>query len=369
NLSKIIFISIIVYSCTLVIHGIIVYFLDSEFSILISDQLVFYNRGVGVLRGDVQYRDFYTHAAPLSPYLWAPIVLISMLFTGNFSTDYLGYETYLDSTSMMFSSYVFRVFFVFCLILSAVLLYKILEMKGNKKSFWISLCFAVNPYFLYLVSFWGSDECVIPLLIMLPIYLLEKEKYYLATLTLIIGTGMKYFPLLLLPLFLNFMKQFNYPLDNARNQGIAALDEHLINYENTSGNTYEFLTLAIVITGLAGILLYFTRDKWSFEKTIALLIPFLLFFPKVQFSYFVLLFPFIFVMIFRNDNFTIVYVLIFLCTLVGGAAADFILTYQGTNILTYIASWIITAVLYFSMISALIHVFMVKLLKHVSIEI
>ncbi len=400
NLSKIIAISFLVYSCVLVIQGLVVYFLDTEFNILIADQLVFFNRGVGILRGDVQYRDFYTQAAPLSPYLWVIIVLISMLLTGNFSTDYLGSETYLDSTSMMFSSYVFRVFFAFCLILSAALLYKILEQKGTKKSFWISLSYAINPFFLYLASFWGSDECVLPLLIILPIYLLEKEKYYLATLILIIGTGLKYFPILILPLFLVYNKklvnsliqlllfligviasylpfyfiapkafsnQFNYyPVYNARNQGLAALDDHFSNNEYTVVSTYEFLTITLILLGLVSALLILTRADWSFEKTVVLLIPFLLFFPKIQFSYFVMLFPFISVLIFRNNNFSIVYLLLFLSTLLGGTAADYILAYDGSNILSYVASWLITAILYLSMIAVLVHTFLVKQTDQIS---
>ncbi|MCE7743397.1 MAG: DUF2029 domain-containing protein [Candidatus Heimdallarchaeota archaeon] len=400
NLSKMVAISIIVYSCILVIHGIVVYFLDTEFSIMISDQLVFYNRGVGVLRGDVPYRDFYTHAAPLSPYLWAPIVFISMLFTGNFSTEGLVYDNYLDSPSMMFSSYIFRVFFVFCLILSAVLLYKILEMKGNKKSFWITLCYSVNPYFLYLVSFWGSDECIVPLLIVLPIYLLEKEKYYFASLSLIIGTGLKYFPILLLPLFLiykknlrngiiqillillgitasylpfylidsvEFLKQFNYPSDFARNQGLVAFLEYFTNSAFTVILNYVFLAVTISFVGITGLLLFLRKKRWSFEKTIALLLPFLLFFPKIHFSYFVLIFPFIFVMIFRNETFSIIYALIFLGTILGGTAADYILSYDGTNILSYISSWIITVILYVSLISALIHNYLDKNLELTSL--
>ena len=111
ELSKLIAVSIIVYSCIIVLHGLIIYFVDSDYNLFISDQLVFYNRGTGILKGDIPYRDFYTQAAPLSPYLWAPIVLISMIFTGQFPAEYLLYSTYLDSSSMIFSSYIFRVFF------------------------------------------------------------------------------------------------------------------------------------------------------------------------------------------------------------------------------------------------------------------
>ena len=396
KLTKLILISFLIYSIVFVIHGLIVTFADTDFSILISDQLVFYNRGLGVLRGEVPYRDFYTHAAPLSPYLWFFIVSISMLLTGDFSTESLQLETYMNSPGMMFSSYVFRVFFAFCLILSAVLLLKILEKKKIKMSFWIAFSYSINPYFLYLTSFWGSDECILPLLLILPIYLLEEEKYYLASLSLAVGTGLKYFPILLLPLLLiynknlrmkviqlsitligilgsylpfyfidseSFLKQFNYPLDNSRNQGIMALDDYFSNYEFSVVSNYEFLTLAVVFIGFVGAVLYLTKQTWTFEKSMALTIPFLIFFPKIQFSYFIIMFPFLFVMIFRNDNISVLYACIFLCTLIGGAAADYILSYDGTNILSYIASWVITIVLYLCMIFALVHLILTKNLQ------
>ncbi len=392
-LSRLIGLSIIIYACVLVVHGFVIYYLDTQFSIFISDQLVFFNRGIGIIRGDVPYRDFYTHAAPLSPYLWVPIVLFSMLFTWNFSTEYLTYITYLDSSSMLFSSYVFRAFFVFCLILSAVLLYKILEKKGIKKAFWISLSYSINPYFLYLVSFWGTDECIIPLLIILPIYLLEKEKYYLATLSLIVGTGLKYFPVLILPLFFvynhnlkssliqiilfligttasylpfyliapeAFSNQFNYVEDNARNQGLAALDAHFSQSGLTLGSTFEFLTLTIMFIGVISTIIILTRNTWFLEKTIVLLVPFLIFFPKIQFSYFVIIYPFIFVMIFQKTTSNFVYVILFLSSILGGFATDYILTYTGTNIFSYIAAWIIILILYSSLLFSLLHMLLYR---------
>ncbi len=387
ELSKLIAVSIIVYSCIIVLHGLIIYFVDSDYNLFISDQLVFYNRGTGILKGDIPYRDFYTQAAPLSPYLWAPIVLISMIFTGQFPAEYLLYSTYLDSSSMIFSSYIFRVFFSICLILSAVLLFKILDAKKNKRSFWIALCYSINPYFLYLVTFWGSDECIVPLLIILPIYLLEKEKYYLATLSLVVGAGLKYFPILLLPLFLIYNKnirkglfqvffallgitatylpfyfvdseafkaQFNYPLDNARNQGISAFFDLFTKSADVSISNYVFLGVTIFFVSLFSLILLLDKKKWTFEDTMILLMPFLLFFPKIQFSYFVIIFPFIFITLFKKGNIGLVSGIFLLSTVSGGIAADYILTYDQTNLFTYISAWIITVILYVSMISLLI---------------
>ena len=393
SLSKLVILSVCVYTIVLVVNALIVNFADTGFSILISDQLVFYNRGLGVLRGEVPYRDFYTHAAPLSPYLWFFIVIISMLLSGDFSTTALQLDTYLDSAGMVLSSYVFRVFFAFCLISSAIILYKLLELKGYQKSFWIALIYSINPYFLYLTSFWGSDECIIPLLILLPIYLLEKKKYYLASVSLIIGTGLKYFPILIVPLILiynkrvrhiliqlsittigivacylpfyfldseAFLAQFNYPLDNARNQGLAAFHEHFSSSNFSPLDSYEYLTITVVLIGLFSLVLFLTRDNWSFEKTLSILILFLLLFPKIQFSYFVLIFPFLMVMIFKRNYFSVVYALTFLCSMMGGVTADYILSYEGTNIFSYISAWIITIILYLSMIVILIHVFLTK---------
>ncbi len=381
NLIKLVIIAVIIYSITIAFHGLFLHFFDSNFDLIISDQVVFYNRGVGILKGDLPYRDFPTRAAPLSPYLWAPIVLISIILTGNYSLDYVTDTTYMTSTSMMFSSYVFRIFFSCCLIISALILYKLLESRNTKHSFWISLGYAVNPYFLYLVSFWGSDECIVPLLILLPIYLLERKKFLFASICIVIGAGLKYFPILLIPLiliyrkdivkgFLNvflilvgvtavflpfyfvdpvgFLAQFNHPLDRDNNQGIATLfDKFLINNE-TVNLSLIFLILAIVFVGSASLLLILEK-KWKFEKTYIIIIPFLMFFPKIQFSYFVMMYPFVFITLFKK-NMRLVSLFTLLFSMVGGVATNYILTFEGGYFFWYTISWITVVLLYLSML-------------------
>ena len=88
--------------------------------------------------------------------------------------DLVTKENFFLSESMMLSSYIFRIFFALCLIISAVLLYRLESKRNNKHALNLSLVYILNPFFLYHFSFWGSDECLLPLLILLPIYLFEK---------------------------------------------------------------------------------------------------------------------------------------------------------------------------------------------------
>ena len=103
NIRRIILISVIVYSITLVFHAVYTTYIDPSYQVIIADQVVFYNRGKGVLSGLLPYRDFYTKAAPLSPYLWAPLILFSMIVTNDYSPGLLTVSNYTDTASMMFS--------------------------------------------------------------------------------------------------------------------------------------------------------------------------------------------------------------------------------------------------------------------------
>ncbi|MCK5305156.1 MAG: DUF2029 domain-containing protein, partial [Candidatus Heimdallarchaeota archaeon] len=198
--SKIILVSVAVYSIVLISLYIYSTYISTGFEIIISDQIIFFNRGVAIIDGLLPYRDVPVDAASLSPYLWAPIVFLSMFLTGNYSTEFVTSDNYFLNESMMLSSYIFRIFFAFCLIISALLLYRLVHKRNNKNALNIALLYILNPFFLYLFSFWGSDECLLPLLILLPIYLYERGNNTLATFSIILGAGFKYFPILLAPL-------------------------------------------------------------------------------------------------------------------------------------------------------------------------
>ncbi|MHA1260329.1 MAG: hypothetical protein ACTSRO_11935, partial [Candidatus Heimdallarchaeaceae archaeon] len=74
NLLSLILLQVLIYTILLLFHFVYTSFINPDYGIIISDQIPFYNRGKGVLFGLIPYRDIYTNAAPLSPYLWAPIV-------------------------------------------------------------------------------------------------------------------------------------------------------------------------------------------------------------------------------------------------------------------------------------------------------
>jgi len=383
KIQKIILISCIIYSVTLVFHALYVSYIDPSYQVIVADQVVFYNRGKGVLFGLLPYRDFYTKAAPLSPYLWAPLVIISMIFTNDYSPDLLNMSNYTDSASMMFSSYVFRTFFVICLIAAAVILYKLLELKENKHSFWISLTFAINPFFLYLVSFWGSDECILPLLILLPIYLFEKKKNYLATIIIILGAGLKYVPIFLAPLIwiysenwkqriirsvilllgivavylpfyfvdpTQFLAQFDNRIGHSGNQGIITIIQANSAF-NIDSYSYIFSIVTFLLFASFSLFFFLNREKWNYQRTIILFIVFLIFYPKIQFSFSVLLFPFLFILAFRRKRIRWVSMIALISGMIVGEMANILIEQTITNIYLIIFAWIIVLVFYISVIS------------------
>ena len=386
KIQKIILISCIIYSLTLVFHALYVSYIDPSYQVIVADQVVFYNRGKGVLFGLLPYRDFYTKAAPLSPYLWAPLIIISMIFTNDYSPDLLTYFNYTDSASMMFSSYVFRTFFVICLIAAAVVLYKLLELKENKHSFWISLTFAINPFFLYLVSFWGSDESILPLLILLPIYLFEKKKNYLAIIIIIIGAGLKYIPIFLAPLIwiysenwkqriiqsvtlllgivvvylpfyfvdpTQFLAQFDNKIGHSGNQGIITIIQANSTF-NIDNYSYVFTIVTFLL--LAGFSLFFflNREQWNYQHTNIFFIVFLVFYQKIQFSFVILMFPFLFILIFRKGIQRWIGLILIITSMIGGEMANLLINKTTENMFFISIAWIIILIFYLSMIWLLI---------------
>ncbi|MCE7749763.1 MAG: DUF2029 domain-containing protein [Candidatus Heimdallarchaeota archaeon] len=395
KIQKIILISIIIYSLTLVFHALYVSYIDPSYQVIIADQVVFYNRGKGVLYGLLPYRDFYTKAAPLSSYLWAPLILISMIFTNDYSPDLLTSANYTDSASMMFSSYVFRTFFVICLIAAAVVLYKLLELKKNKHSFWISLTFAINPFFLYLVSFWGSDESILPLLILLPIYLFEKKKSYLATIIIILGAGLKYVPIFLAPLIwiysenwkqriiqsvilllgivavylpfyfvdpAGFLAQFDNKIAHDGNQGILSVlqTSSAINFDE-----YSYVFVIVTFLLLAGFSLYFffKKENWNYQLVNVLFMVFLLFYPKIQFSFVVLMYPFLFISIFKKRFERWISLTVLITSMISGEMANLLIKGTTENIFLISFAWIIVLLFYLSMITLLLKILLDSMLK------
>jgi hypothetical protein len=327
-----ILIPVIVYLIALIVHFIYVNFINSDFGIIIADQVVLYNRGKGILFGLIPFKDFNTDAAPLSPYLWSSIILVSMIGSNDYSNALVNYENFENSNSMMLSSYVFRIFFVITIILSAVLLYRLELKRKNKYAFPIALIYSINPFFLHLVTFWGSDECILPFLILLPIYLYERGNKTLGTFFIGLGVGLKYFPVFIAPVIWIYSKNwkerivqtlffliisvssilsfyliapdtfFLYlkdPIQAPGNQGILTIIQNyfVIDLEQ---HTILFQTLTAAMVCFMGLILFIRRDKWSYHQTAVLLLTYLLFYQKFQLSYIVIIFPFIFVAFFEK---------------------------------------------------------------------
>ncbi|MHA1828777.1 MAG: glycosyltransferase 87 family protein [Candidatus Heimdallarchaeaceae archaeon] len=377
NLLSLILLQVLIYTILLLFHFVYTSFINPDYGIIISDQIPFYNRGKGVLFGLIPYRDIYTNAAPLSPYLWVPIVFLSMLFTWDFSPEMVTSENYMYSSSMMLSSYLFRIFFVLCIILSSILVYKLEKRKNNKNAFYVTLFYSTNPFFLYLVSFWGSDEAIVPLLILLPIYLLEREKYSLATISIAIGAGLKYFPILLAPLiwiytknwkqrltqtglFLlllaafslpfyllspeNFLNQFNDPADRPGNQGILTIIQYTFGI-NLDPYTLYFMLFSLFCVGIGALYLFIRREKWVYSRTFALLGLYLLTYQKIQASYITMILPFVFVLIFEKGKVKWLSGSFFVFASAFGTAAN-IIKGRTASLFYIISSWIIYSIYY-----------------------
>jgi len=374
---SLVLIQITIYTFLLLFHFVYTSFINPDYSIIISDQIPFYNRGKGVLFGLIPYRDIYTNAAPLSPYLWAPIVFLSMLFTWDFSPEMVNSENYMNSNSMMLSSYIFRIFFVICIILSSILLYKLEKRKNNKNAFYVALFYSINPFFLHLVSFWGSDEAIVPLLILLPIYLFEREKYTLGTISIVLGAGLKYFPILLAPLiwfytknwkqrmmqtgiFLtlltafslpfyllspeNFLNQFNDPVDRPGNQGILTIIQHSLGV-NLEPYTFYFILFSFICVGAEALYLFIKREKWSYSRTFALLGIYLLTYQKIQVSYIAMILPFVFIFIFEKGKIKWLSGIFYVFASTFGTVAN-IIKEKTTSLFFIVCSWIAYSIYY-----------------------
>lgn len=366
------------------IHFIYTRYFNPDFRIIIADQVVFFNRGMGVLQGRVPYRDFYVNAAPLSSYLWAPLVLISMIGSSDYSTNFVNVENYIDSSSMILLSYIFRIFFAICIILSALILYKLEEKRNNRHAFPIALLYSINPFFLHLVSFWGSDECIVPLLILLPIYLYERGNKTIANLVLVLGAGLKYFPILLapliwiycekwkeriiqtiifflglilfvLPLYLlspsQFLLQFQDKILAPGNEGILTIIQEFFSI-NIESFSFIFPILTILMVGAVGSVLFLRKRHWSYHQTVALLMVYLIFFHKMQISYLAMVIPFLYVGFFSKGPIKLLNLALFFFGVFEGFFATQLINHSFKRIIWQILSWMEVSIFYILMIVA-----------------
>ncbi len=323
------FLSFSFYLLSILLHYLFLTFLPFDVKVEIADQHYFIVRAEGWLSGLLPYRDFYNNAAPLSGVLWGVMLVASSFVSVN------------PILTPLFFSYSLRTLFALSLSFSSVLLYRLLENKQRcKRNYTICFIYALNPFFLHLITFFGSDEALVPLFLLLPIYLFETRRKRLAILCIVLGFTLKYWSILTLPLILiyssnfkdivknslfvlflfvcsllpfyfispaEFLLQFDNPLDERGNQGLLTLLNLLYSF-SFAHSTLLFTILTLFVLSLASFYLYYHRKIWSFERIYLIIVTYLFFYPKYQGSYFALLLPFLFVFLFYSlkHNLTIV---------------------------------------------------------------
>lgn len=98
--------------------------------------------------------------------------------------------------------FAFKIFISLFHIANSFLVYKILDLKDPKNKLFGTYFYALNPVFLIEGIVNGHNDVVMATFLILPIYLLLKNKFKLSLFTLAIGTLTKYLSILALPLLL-----------------------------------------------------------------------------------------------------------------------------------------------------------------------
>lgn len=361
NLSKeqlLVLISAGIYLVSLIIHYFYTHYIDPMYGIMIADQRNFEVRAWGVLNFKVPYRDFYVNAAPLSPYLWGALMVPSTMGGADFS-------------------YVLRMFFAITLITSGVLLYRIIDQENSSMVFVITLIYTVNPFFLYLLTFWGSDECLLPFLFLLPIYLFKRGNNTLATIAIVVGAGLKYFPVILAPLIWyytrswferikesvifggtllgatlpfyfadkeKFLKQFEDPVGEGGNQGIHTVVEYALHI-NLDQYSFALLIVCLGVLAVISLIIFFKRENFSYYHSLAIIMAFLIFYKKIQASYWTMAYPFIFALIIHKARGRKIGLLWMILSFGYGEVANYLIR-GGTKKLLNLGAWTYVVLFY-----------------------
>jgi len=312
---------------------------NPNYNIAISDQFVFIFRGSRILKREIPYKDFDVNAAPLSSYLWAPFVFVSNITKIDFA-------------------YLIRILFSVAIILSSLILYKLEKNRNNPHAFVISLIYGCNPFFYYLVFIWGTDETLCPLLVLAPIYLFEKGKKEVGTILIVIGAGLKYFPILLAPAIWLYSKKLkNRVLLSIFFLIILSLitipfyvlepEAFLSQFDDPVGNTAD--------QGLPTIIYWFFNLEMKkiniILKLVCMVVAFFIFYTKFQLSYIVIIYPFLFREFHKLSKNSIIGALIYLLSMYYGEAANALIHIRELPIWIKIFNWFIVAIFYIALIS------------------
>ncbi len=365
---KIALISSLIYSIALLVHFLVITYGYLDYSYSIADQSKFIIRGQGWLNFKLPYLSFNNHAATLSGLVWAFLLVLGELF-GLFNFSFV-------------FSYTTRVFFSFCLILSALLLYRIKKAHHKRKAYLISLFYAINPFSLWLVTFWGSDECMIVFFILVVLYLFEKNHNGWAVFFMVLFTSIKFWTIFMGPLIwiyptnkreiiLHTLQYFivlftielpfyiiapqeylyfkKYPIEEQGNQGLLTLIDQktIVNVPDT----FLFYILTVIGVGLAGFYLFQNRSKWKLEYTGMIFSVYLLLYPKYQLSYIILLYPFLFSAFFLQQGIIkkCYYFLFYFFSITAGTAAKYLIS-DTSHLVFAIIMWITVFLFYLLLI-------------------
>jgi type IV secretory pathway VirB2 component (pilin) len=218
----------------------------------------------------------------------------------------------------------------------------------------------------------------LPLLILLPIYLYERGNKTLATFCIILGTGFKYFPILLAPLiwiyskdwkkrsmqtllFLigltttslpfyliapsAFINQFKNPIVSPRNQGLLTLIQDFISTDINQYNLIiQIVTMCLIL--LAGLFFFLKKDDWKYHKTIVFLIIFFVFYPKIQVSYFAMIIPFTSICLFTEGKIKWTFLIYYIFGISLGVATDYLLADTHKILYLEVICWIVIGLFY-----------------------
>ena len=110
--------------------------------------------------------------------------------------------------------------------------------------------------------------------------------------------------------------------------------------------------MIIVLAGIS-LFLFIKRYQWNFQKMNILFIVFIILYPKFQFSFVVLMYPFLFILIFRKGIIRWISLVLLFTSMIGGEMGNLLVNRLTNNIFLISLAWIIILLFYLSMICIL----------------
>ncbi|MCG3224999.1 MAG: hypothetical protein H7647_11070 [Candidatus Heimdallarchaeota archaeon] len=206
----------------------------------------------------------------------------------------------------------------------------------------------------------------------------EKGNNTLATLSIVLGTGFKYFPILLAPLiwiyaknwkersmqtllFLlgltaislpfyliapeAFINQFKNPIVSPRNQGLLTLIQNFVNSDINEYNLIiQIVTMSLIL--LAGLFFFLKKSEWKYHKTIVFLIIFFVIYPKIQVSYFAMIIPFTSIYVFTEGKIKWSFLIYYILGTTLGEATDYLLADTQKFLYLEVMCWLSVGLFY-----------------------